>query len=264
VGAEASDEEAESGEAEGGADEGEQAELAGEEGAADSDDAGEDDDTAADESEPAAKAPLYVAEAPADAEAKLTQIAEQKAALVDKFDDGELTAKEYQQQLDALSKEERTIERQLDKAQIAEEMEQQRVTNERNATIGGFLNEVGIPWDDQNPAFAAFNKFVIKVANDPANAESSTREILEKAHAGYAELFGIKKAEKVEEPAAKPTAVKKPIKAPPTLAKLPAAEMSDTDEGNRFAHLDRMDPVSREAALSKLSDADRDNYLKYA
>ena len=227
-------------------------------------DDGNTDAAETDEGEPAAQqAPIYVAEAPADAESRLAQIAADKAALVEQFDDGELTGKEYQQQLDALAKEERAIERQLDKAQIAAEMEQQRITNERNATISGFLSEAGIPWDDNHPAFAAFNKFVIKAANDQANANLGTREILEKAYEGYSELFGAAKRETVKDPA-KPTVVKKPINAPKTLAKIPAAEMTDTDEGNRFAHLDRMDPVSRENALSKLSDADRENYLRYA
>lgn len=275
AGEELSDEEREAQEA----DDGDQAnaEADGEEEdgdqAAGADDANADadgaDDAAGDEPDadqsPAVSAPIYVAEAPADAEARLAQIATDKATLVEQFDDGELTAKEYQEKLDALGKEERKIERQIDKAEIAAEMEVQRITQERDREINAFLGEVGVKRDMEDPAFKAIDQAVRIVASLPDNVDKSVREIMQEAY----DLCVFKKqivpkepAKAAVKPAAAPT--RKPIVAPPSLAKVPAAEMTDTTEGNRFAHLDRLDPVAREEALAKMSEADQNAYLQYA
>lgn len=48
---------------------------------------------------------------------------------------------------------------------------------------------------------------------------------------------------------------------PPTLARLPAASAVDTNEGSRFANLDRLEGEAYQNALAKLSDNDREEYL---
>ena len=51
---------------------------------------------------------------------------------------------------------------------------------------------------------------------------------------------------------------------PPNLGKVPASTANDTDDG-KFAHLDRLaesDPLAFEAALAKMSDAQRDEYMQ--
>lgn len=271
AGEELSDEEREAQEAEDGEEaDGEEADADQEAGDADANaDADGADDAAGDESDadqsPAVSAPIYVAEAPADAEARLAQIAADKGALVEQFDDGELTAKEYQEKLDALGKEERKIERQIDKAEIAAEMEVQRITQERDREINTFLADVGVKRDMEDPAFKAIDQAVRIVASLPDNVDKSVREIMQEAY----DLCVFKKQivpKEAARPAARPAATptRKPIVAPPNLARVPAAEMTDTTEGNRFAHLDRLDPVAREEALSKMSEADQNAYLQYA
>lgn len=242
-------------------------EADGEPDEAAADDAGEadaaDGEPDADEIPVVAAAPIYVAEAPADAEARLAQIAADKEKLVGQFDDGELTAKEYQQELDKLAREERGIERQIDKAEIARDMAEQQAAAERDKQVNDFLGEVGIPRNPEDPQFQVLNKAVIMIANLEDSANKSAREILQEAY----ELCVFKKqiAGKAAAPAPAPAkAARKPIVAPPTLGRLPAAEMTDTSEGNRFAHLDRMDPVAREEALAKMSEADQNAYLQYA
>lgn len=219
-----------------------------------------------DQPAPAAQsAPLLVAEAPADAEEKLQKIADDKAALVEKFDDGELTAKEYQQQLDALNKQERAIERQVDKAEIAADMERQRQVNENEATINAFLAEHNIKRDPTDLRFVTLDGAVRIVANQEENANLSPREILQKAHDLCVEqgtLPGKKGADGGKQQEQEPEKKPKPqIKAPKTLAGLPASEISDTDDA-RFAHINRIkDPDEREQAFMKLSPADQDAYL---
>jgi hypothetical protein len=234
-----------------------------------------DDDAAAAAAEAAkpqeeapARAPILVAEAPEGAEARLAEIATAKAELGDKFDDGDLTSKEYQAELDKLSKEERTLERAIDKAQIAQDLENQRITNERMNEINTFLKEVEIPHDPKNLRFRVLDAAVRDVANDEANVNLSAREVMQKAYdlciaegALVAKKAPAAADDKKTDPPAKTAPAKTPINAPPSLANLPASEVTSTED-NRFAYLNRItDPDKREAAFAKLSAADQEAYL---
>lgn len=233
-----------------------------------------DDDAAAAAAEAAkpqeeapARAPILVAEAPEGAESRLTEIATEKAALGVKFDDGDLTTAEYQAELDKLSKEERTLERAIDKAQIAQDLENQRITNERMNEINTFLKEVEIPHDPKNLRFRVLDAAVRDVANDEANVNLSAREVMQKAYdLCIAEGALVAKAKTPaavvdEKTTQQPAKQKAPINAPPSLANLPASEVTSTED-NRFAYLNRItDPDKREAAFAKLSAADQEAYL---
>lgn len=218
--------------------------------------------------QPRQPAPLYVADAPEGAQERLTAIATEKDALVQQFDEGDITAREYQSKVDALNKEERGLERKLDQYEIAQRMAEQQQVNEREATIDGFMTEVGINRDATDPRFVALNQSVMNVAADPAMANASVREIMEKAYDVLAELGMLKargaapaaQQQRQPEPPKKP--VKKPLNAPPTLASIPAADATDTSDGNRFAHLARIkDPDALERAFNALSPADQEAYL---
>lgn len=212
---------------------------------------------------PAPRAPILVAEAPEDADARLADIASRKAALSEKFDDGDLTSKEFQTQVDALNKEERALERQIDKAQIAQDLENQRLTNERMTEINTFLKEVEIPNDNKNLRFNVLNTAVIAVANDEANINLTPREVMQKAYDLCVSEGALqpKKSAEPAKPTPTPAKPKTPINAPPTLANLPAAEINNTDD-NRFAYLNRIaNPDIREREFAKLSPADQEAYL---
>lgn len=217
----------------------------------------------AEKPEPQRAAPILVAEVPEGAETRLTEIATEKGALADKFDDGDMTSKEYQAELEKLNKEERGLERQIDKAQMARDLENQRITNERMTEIDTFLKEVGIPNNNKNLRFKVLDAAVIEVASDEANVNLSAREVMQKAYdlciaEGALQAKKVDPAPKDPAPAAK---TKTPIKAPPTLASLPASEINSTED-NRFAYLNRItNPDSREAAFNKLSAADQEAYL---
>lgn len=211
--------------------------------------------------EPAAEAlpyqPMLVAQAPEGATERLNAIADEKKALSAQFDDGDLTASEMNAALDALNKEERTLERQIDRAEIARDLENQRITNERTLEITSFLRDVQIPNDPNNLRFKTLNAAVIEVASDPANATLGATAIMQKAH-DLCVQEGVLPP-KSGKPAPK-AAVPKAIEVPPTLAGLPAADVSTTEE-NRFAHLNRMGPDAREAAFARMSEADQTAYL---
>lgn len=212
-----------------------------------------------------ASAPILIAEAPADAEAKLREIATKKDELIAQFDDGDITAKEYQQQLDALAKQEREIERAVDKAQLAAEMEQQRQKNEWISTVNRFIAANPIYSADKNPRlYRALDQEVRDLAGTPEAANWTGEQILAKAHENLSEAFGLGKPAAQQQTPAKKTVPKPDL--PPTLAKVPAAEGSETG-GSKWASLDRLattDPLGYEEALANMSDADRAAYLASA
>lgn len=206
--------------------------------------------------------PILVAQVPEGTNERLTAIEDERKAIATKYDDGELTDSERTAALDTLRKEERTLERVIDRAELAADLENQRVTNERATEITTFLADVKIPNDPKNLRFQTLNQAVIQIANDPANVGLSATETMQKAF-DYCVTEGVLPPKTLNNPApaAKtPVVPPKVLNAPPTLAHLPVSEISVTDE-NRFAHLNRMHPDDREAAFSKMSEADQNAYL---
>lgn len=258
-------------------DEGDEDETSIDDGADSDADAGDDadagetvaaaaDDTvqaAADAAEPAAapSAPILVVDAPTDADAKLKDIATAKDALISQFDDGDITAKEYQQQLDALAKQEREIERAVERSALAAEMEQQRLKNEWAATVNAFIEINDVYNPTTNPRmYRALDQEVRDVAGSPEAKTMTGAQILAKAHENLAQAFGFEA--KKEAPAGKVRRVPKPD-LPPSLDKVPAAETLDVTSG-KYGALDRLastNPLAYEEALMKMSDRERDEYL---
>lgn len=225
-------------------------------GAEGDDGKGKDDDAGQQPPEPQKQnAPLLVAQAPADAEAKLTEITGKKEELRTKYNDGDITFEEYEAEKDGLVKQEREIERAVDKAQIAADMQQQQQKNQWDADCNAFL--AANPEYNDTARFAKINEAVIALANMPSNKDLSGPEILSKAHKFVKADAGeeVKPAVKGEKPAVIP----KPD-LPPNLGKVPSAAPIDTGEG-RFAALDKLEGMAFETALAKLSDSEREAYL---
>lgn len=248
-----------------GADEGDASDDSG-------DDAPDEQEAAADDEEveqPKARRddeppPILNVQAPDDADDRMAEITSQKDKLAEKFEDGDLTAKEYQQELDKLNKAEREIEQATFKAQLAEDMRQQQQRNAWLSTVNQFLDEHP-DYREKKLLYKNLDMVVREIAADEANSSLSGREILERAHAQIQDELGIKRV--VQE---KPDAQEKPSRKsaprpdlPPNLAKIPAADMSEVED-SRWAHLDKLmdrDPERYERELSKLSDVDREAYL---
>jgi hypothetical protein len=204
-------------------------------------------------------APLLVAQVPENVDAKLAEITTQKGSLLDQFDNGDITAKEYQLQLDALNKQERQIERQIERAETAAEMEKQRLQNDWNATCNSFVETHPIYKDNQR-LYKALDAEVRELATKPETANWSGQKFLDEAHKNLKAAFGFQDAAQTQDTKRK-TPPQREL--PPNLAKIPAADVEDTN-GGRFAVLDRLantDPVAYEETLNKMSASERDAYL---
>lgn len=211
---------------------------------------------------PAESAPILVVQPPAEAEAKLQDISTQKADLLEKFDDGDITAREYQTQLEALNKQELDLQLDLREAKLAEKLEAQRQQNEWNATVNGFIAENTQYNPESNPTL--YQMLDIEVRRVALTDEFKNRTdmaagkaILQKAHENIAKATGMQ-----IKPKGKTAQQQKPD-APPSLHNVPAADLNDT-KGGKYAVLDRLstsDPIAYEEALMKLPEAERDAYM---
>lgn len=204
---------------------------------------------------PTAQGPMLIAEAPADAEARLKAIDELKADLRAKYEDGDITFDEYDAKKDELTKQEREIERAVDRAQIASAMENQRLMNEWQKECDAFLGR-NPEIKEKQRLYNLFNEEVKAVGTAKENEGLSMSQVLEKAKSNLIE-DGLMRAP------AKPATNGTKAKLPPNLAKLPAAEGEDM-QGGKWAAMDRLgdtDPIAYEDALAKMSEADRNAYL---
>lgn len=210
--------------------------------------------------------------APADTDAKITALDAKETEVEDKFQAGELTNKEYREQVRAIDRERDAIERVRLKAEIAAET---HAAVWQQQTVATFL-EANPVYSGNETLFAALDIEVRKLQSQAQDPFSPS--ILSKAHAKVQAAFSAiapsveatKPPAKVEakaKPAPKVPEAKIEVKTrdalPPSLAKVPAAEVESLD-GGKFAILDRLadtDYVAFETQLGRMSDADRNAYL---
>lgn len=237
----------------------------------DADAGGDGDEGAAEAPEPVAaeqQAPLLEAELPEGYEEKLKEFESQREKLDVDFDDGELTSLEYRKALREIESEEKALRDQVLKAQIAQDMQVQQQKQEWAKTVNSFLDDNDL-YRQSETLYDSLNKQVIAIANSDEAAGLTGQQILEKAHERVladpvlGRVFGDKEE---ENPEGKQASGKKLQRrnVPPTLGKVPAADMTSAEEGGRFARLDKMDGLELEAELARLSSTNPklvDEYL---
>ncbi len=272
-----------------GGEEDEQGEEAGK--AKDDDDAGESDDeeegeqAGRDDGEPPVKSepeaepeaeteqqepqapvvqPLIRAEIPADMEEQRSKIEKARDDLAEKFEDGDLTAREFQAENRKLDKLDADLDWIVRKAELSAETARHQAETNWYASTAEFLK--AHPEISKNElVYNAFDAVVRKVTADKANHNLSNQQQLDKAYAEWADALGIKQEAKPKADAkadANP-APKAKRELPPNLSTVPAAQTNDTDDG-KYAALDRLmdtDPLKYEAELAKMSPAESDAYL---
>jgi hypothetical protein len=215
-----------------------------------------------DETLTAPPAPLFKAELPADIAAKRTQLDTDAASLADKFDEGEITFAEYQKQQRAIDSELRSLDRAELKAELAAEAAQSQSQQTWEVVAQSFvadhpaISKNATMWNSFDSVLRGITAEIIAKGGQPGRRE------LEKAYKQWSEDLGITNTDAKETKQQPKT--KKQIEVPPTLGKVPAATQNDTDDG-KYAHLDRLadsDSIAFEAALKKMSDSERDEYLR--
>ena len=205
--------------------------------------------------------PLFNAELPADIQAQRTAIDEKEDALDKQFDEGDITFSEHKKALREINQQRNALDRAELKAELAAEAYQTQIDNSWQASQTAFFSahpEINAANDVQMTALDHLVRQETKAVLDKGGVIGVPE--LERAYTKYKQAFNIEAAapKQAKAPSAKNEGV-----IPPNLGKLPAATANDTDDG-KFAHLDRLEGVAFEDALAKLSDAQRDEYLRSA
>ena len=205
--------------------------------------------------------PLFNTEIPADIQAQRTEIDEKEDALDKQFDEGDITFSEHKKALREINQQRNALDRAELKAELAAEAYQTQIDNSWQASQEAFFSAHPEFKIDNEAKWAAFDQLVkneTKSVLDKGGVVGVPE--LERAYTKYKQAFNIEAASPKQ---AKAPASKNEGVVPPNLGKLPAATANDTDDG-KFAHLDRLEGVAFEDALAKLSDAQRDEYLRSA
>lgn len=207
-------------------------------------------------------------------DSQLDELRTQEQALLDQYDDGDLTREQFEEQRRALSDQANQLieERAIAKQQV--ETENRRWQD----AIGEYRSEYAALFDDK--VVAAFDAEVRAVTSNPALSSKSFAQQLEIAHKRLlttADAYGLGDAVpqlKGQEPAPqrRQTQQQQPSRdvrgddlrtPPPTLANIPASDITDAGD-SRYASLQRVidngSPEEAEAALAQLSPEERDRF----
>ena len=225
-----------------------------------------------------------VAEMPERAQERLAEFKAEKDRLSTLFDDGEITVKEFREKLDAVDTEQRKLERQIEKAETAQELNQQAQINRWMAEVHDFTHRVHAEYSKSPARYRVLDHYVKEVGNDKDFAQASGPEILAEAHKRVMKDLGIEekaaptqrvdstKGEVKGKTGEDLNAAGRPLKgskakAPETLRAVPASQANDIDgDAGKWAVLDRLresDPEAHEERLMRMSADERDRYLAH-
>lgn len=194
--------------------------------------------------------------------------------LQQKWDDGELTEAEYNIETSVL---ERKMARLEGKIEAAEEQ-----AEDEAAKIERYNQQIQLAWNQEEKAFFeqpenkkflesprmmnVLNEIVIELQKQPNLTPKDFNKLLKDARNSYVQEFGeFYQGAKQPESKSQPTKTQpRKVEPPKTLAHVPVAEPNNVLDG-RFAVLDNIkDPEQLEKAIARMSQSDRDAYLRGA
>lgn len=217
--------------------------------------------------------PVFKPVATEELKAKYDDIDKREEELIEKFEEGELTTREYNAQLRELNKERGDLDWQQRKDELNRESVEQQIERQWQADVKAFAErhpEIYASEED----FKALDILVQSITK--AKAEQGLRygeADLERAYRIWADERGIAppkpanedpKQEQAAQQQQQPKQQQKALDIPPTLAKVPAAAPEDTDDG-KFAALDRMadsDPQKYQETIARMSAEEYDAYTR--
>ena len=217
----------------------------------------------------AAKPATYTAELPADIEAKQQAISTELGELRDKFKAGDIDVDDYEAQRDTLLDQRGELNKAITKAEISQEMQQQSAQQAWQAAIERTFDAAvkpeqgGIDYRKDQAKAADLDLFVRRLAEDPANADKDMDWFLTEGHRRVKALHGMTAAPAAAAAAAAPTPPptrRAPVEsAPKTLAMVPGAD-GPGDVAGEFADVDALDGDELEAAIARMSPAQREKF----
>lgn len=234
-----------------------------------------DEKPAADEvtaAEPAQVVPRYEAALPEDFNDRVSALGTAETEAWQKFNDGDLDQAALQAELSRIANERSELNAIKVKSEISQEMTAQTAAQQWQATINRSLanfakpEQGGIDYRKDEAKMADLDQFVKLLANKEENSDKPMEWFLAEAHKRVQALHGIAPAPKKDETKdaiKEASASRKPNleAAPKTLANVPGGE-GPGDVGGEFAEVDQLDGEELEAAIGRMTAAQRERYAQ--
>jgi hypothetical protein len=217
----------------------------------------------------ATAAPAYKAELPEDFDDQMASLKTQEDELRTKFKAGDMELDDYESQRDAIIAQRSDLDRLKVKAEISQEMTQQSAAtqwrNEVDTLFAAALKPEngGIDYAKDTEKGEDLDQFVKTLAKNPANADKPMDWFLQQGHKRVLALHGVELAKpEVKEEVRKPASRTPPLAAAPkTLSQVPGGD-GPGDVGSEFAHLDSLEGDALEAAIARMTPAQREKFSK--
>ena len=217
-----------------------------------------------------AKVPAYIATLPDDFETRKEALEEKSGDAWSRFEAGDIDRTTLQAELRGIDTERAALERIETKAELSREMNEQANQAAWQNQVNSFMTETaaaGVDYRTDKARGTDLDYFVKALAGNDANADKSMGWFLQEAHKRVQALYG-------EAPPAgltpKPTVAQAVARRTPdvtaagrNLAQVPGSG-GPGDIGGEFVHLDTLDGPAMEAAIARMSPAQREKFLQGA
>lgn len=226
-----------------------------------------------DDTQPAIKAeasfvPKYEAKLPAEFDQMVARLDEHEKDLKAKFKEGEIEFDQYEEAREKIIQIRSKLEAQRIKAEISQEMTQQTAAQQWTATVNGYLDAVAkeVNYRDSPELAGDLDLFVKQLASRQENADKPMTWFLAEADKRVRALHNLQTTRAAQAPAPTQAQIrpnrKPPLDAAPrNLAQVPGGD-GPGDVGGEFAHLDSLEGDDLEAAIAKMTPAQREKFAR--
>ena len=223
-------------------------------------------------------APEFTLQAPEGVDDKRKALDTREDELNEKFDDGDISAADFRKAMREIGQERDEITWAVRKYEQAKERHDESVESAKSQWVNNWYGTAkefvtAHPELSRNATvMQVFDNIVQQVNTEENINKFSHQKRLEMAYKQWAEDLGFDpgtapKPNKADKPGKKAAPPKK-RELPPTLGKVPSADVNETDDGT-YGTLNRLfnssnpnDVAKAEDMLSKMSEADQDRYLR--
>ena len=206
--------------------------------------------------QPSSSFPTF--EKPAGAEDRIKAINTGLNEIADRFDEGEITAREFREESQRLEDERRDLERQIDRHEFSVAVQQQDTENKAAAfaeSVASFLS--------QHPEYAEGSEDYFLLDSMVRQIQATSGDQYDPTHITKAhEKLQAKLGGQSDPPKTETKGEREEPRppSPPTLGNVPSAGIEATEDG-RFAAIDRLEGEDQEAAYSQMTPQQQEEYL---
>lgn len=215
----------------------------------------------------------YVSTLPEDYDTKVADLKVEQDALKAKFKDGDIDIDQYTAANEALAEQRAALSEAKITDNVSRQMHERAEFQSREAAVTKLFESAlgqGVNYDGEPARFEELKATMTALKGMSAWANRSFQATLNEAHRRVMLVNGITAAAPAAAPAADPAAAPAPAPAsrrppidaaPKTLAQVPGGEGAG-DMAGEFADIDRLDGDALEAAIERMSPAQRERYQR--